>query len=95
MRKIGVRELRQNASEYLRLVESGESFEVTDHGRPVAQLVPLPRHEKESVLDRMIREGRATPPAGKVRLSELTPIPLPPGAKTASEYLEEMRADER
>jgi prevent-host-death family protein len=39
---VGVRELRQRASELLRLVERGESFEITDRGRPVALLSPLP-----------------------------------------------------
>lgn len=38
---IGVRELRQNASEILRQVEAGEPATVTVAGRPVAQLVPL------------------------------------------------------
>ena len=36
--RVGVRELRQNLSVYLRRVEQGEAFEVTDHGRPVARL---------------------------------------------------------
>ena len=43
MRSIGVRELRQQASRYLREVEGGDPIEVTDHGRPVARLIPLPR----------------------------------------------------
>ena len=38
---IGVRELRQNASEILREVEAGEPAIVTVAGRPVAQIVPL------------------------------------------------------
>ena len=39
---VGVRELRQNLSVYLRRVEAGESLPVTDRGRPVALLGPLP-----------------------------------------------------
>lgn len=38
---IGVRELRQNASEVLRAVEAGEPATVTVAGRPVAQIVPI------------------------------------------------------
>lgn len=38
---IGVRELRQNASEILREVEAGKSATVTVSGRPVAQIVPI------------------------------------------------------
>jgi prevent-host-death family protein len=41
MDRIGVRELRQHASRYLARVAQGETFEVTDRGRPVARLVPL------------------------------------------------------
>jgi prevent-host-death family protein len=96
MRQIGVRELRQNASEYLRLVQTGESFDVSDHGRQVAQLVPLAKRGKPSShYDRLIREGRLKPPAGKSRWQDLPPITLPPGSRTVSEYLQEMRADER
>lgn len=41
MTSIGVRELRQNASEILRDVEAGHAVTVTVQGRPVAQLTPL------------------------------------------------------
>ena len=42
MTSVGVRELRQRASELLRRVEAGETIEVTDRGRPVALLTPVP-----------------------------------------------------
>lgn len=41
MTTIGLRELRQNASEILREVEAGHSATVTVSGRPVAEIVPL------------------------------------------------------
>jgi prevent-host-death family protein len=41
MATVGVRELRQNASEILREVEAGEPATVTVAGRPVAQIVAL------------------------------------------------------
>ena len=41
MESIGVREIRQQASRYLRRVEAGESFEITARGRPIAVLVPV------------------------------------------------------
>ncbi len=40
MEQIGLRELRQSASEYVRRAEGGESFTVTVSGRPAARLVP-------------------------------------------------------
>ncbi len=41
MATIGVRELRQNASDLLRRVEAGEEITVTVAGRPSARLVPM------------------------------------------------------
>ncbi len=37
---VGVRELRQNLSRYLRRVKAGEPLAVTERGRVVARLVP-------------------------------------------------------
>lgn len=42
MERVGVRELRQNLSVYLRRVRRGEALVVTERGRPVAALHPLP-----------------------------------------------------
>lgn len=36
-----MRELRQHASRWLARVAAGESFEITDRGRPVAVLAPV------------------------------------------------------
>jgi prevent-host-death family protein len=43
MGRVGLRELRQNASELVRRVEAGETFSVTVSGRAVARLVPVER----------------------------------------------------
>ena len=58
--RIGVRELRQNLSVYLRRVKAGEALEVTERGHPVALLVPL----AGSVVERLVASGRATPATG-------------------------------
>ena len=50
MRTIGVRELRQRASEYLKAVEAGGSFEITAHGRPVALLVQARSASRRDLL---------------------------------------------
>jgi prevent-host-death family protein len=92
MRRVGVRELRQNASAVLRRVLAGESVEITQRGRPVAMIVPLP--EPTDVIDRLISEGRARPAKGS--LLELPPPLKPePGSMLPSEALAELRADER
>lgn len=41
MDSVGLRELRQNASELIRRVEAGEQVTITVAGRPTARLVPV------------------------------------------------------
>lgn len=91
MRAIGIRELRQQASRYLRDVERGETIEVTDRGRPVARLVPVPR---ACGLDALAASGRVDLAQGDAL--ELGP-PLTPAADMPlpSETLANARADER
>jgi prevent-host-death family protein len=89
MTSVGVRELRQRASELLRLVEAGETIEVTDRGRPVALLSPIPELTGLELLRAM---GEVEEASGE-GLPE--PIELPPGAKLPSEVLAELRRDER
>jgi len=50
-----VRELRQNLSVYLERVVAGETLRVTDRGRPVALLVPLPG--PTGVAERLVASG--------------------------------------
>jgi prevent-host-death family protein len=57
--EVGVRELRQNLSVYLRRVKAGESLEVKERGQRVAVLTPLSR--SASVLGRLVAAGRARP----------------------------------
>ena len=89
--RVGVRELRQNLSRWLRRVENGESFEVTERGKPIAQLTPLP--SRNSALARLAAEGRLAQ-IGKGNLGDLGPPPLPrTGVITISEALQEIRED--
>lgn len=41
MKRVGLRELRQEASELVREVEAGEEIMITVSGRPSARLVPI------------------------------------------------------
>ena len=91
MERIGIRELRQHASRWVRRAERGESFEVTDRGRPVARLVPLAPLEG---LAKLRAEGRITEPEGDL-LDLGPPLPPKPGVPLPSEILAQMREDER
>ena len=44
--RVSMRELRNNISEILRRVESGDRLRVTRNRRPVADLIPLPRRQE-------------------------------------------------
>ncbi len=83
---IGIRELRQRASEYLRRVQAGETVEVTDRGRPVARIVPI----LKGAYEQMLEEGRIRP--ARADLLELgAPLPLPGGATPPSELVNRNR----
>jgi prevent-host-death family protein len=59
-RAVGVAELRQNLSRYLRRVQQGERLLVTDRNRPVAELGPPP--STGAALDRLIAAGKVARP---------------------------------
>ena len=56
--KVGMRELKNKLSEYLRRVKAGETINVTEHGATIGQIVPV----RPSVADRikgMVGAGQA------------------------------------
>jgi prevent-host-death family protein len=91
MTSVGVRELRQRASELLRMVERGEVIEITDRGRPVAQLTPLPGG---SPLEQLRAAGEIDPASAD--LDDLPePLSVPAGTESPSAVLRRLRRDER
>jgi prevent-host-death family protein len=86
---VGVAQLRQNLSVYLRKIAAGERFVVTDRNRPVAMLGPVPG--TESRLDQLIAEGQVKPPKRRGSLRE--PLQREPGEdpEALSRALEEVR----
>lgn len=91
MTSVGVRELRQRASELLRQVQRGETIEITDRGRPVALLGPLP---DGSPLDRLRAAGDVQSATGDLR-DLPQPLPLEHGQEPPSAILARLRRDER
>lgn len=91
---VGVRELRQNLSIYLERVKKGEALTVTDRGEEVAILRPMPK--TDGLIERLIAEGRATPPTRTLRdvLRDIKARRLEwKGEKPISEVLDELRED--
>jgi prevent-host-death family protein len=60
MRTAGVREARQNLSALLDEVKKGREVVITEHGRPVAKLVP-PDRAQGSGVPNLARFRRAMP----------------------------------
>ncbi len=67
--QIGIRELRQDASRVITLVENGASITITRHGKPVAVINP----PKKSKLDILIERGAITPATKKIDLRTWRP----------------------
>ncbi len=88
MEAIGVRELRQNASRYLARVAAGEDFQVTDRGKPVALLVPVPTDP----WDQLLAAGAVRAPEDEGDVAE--PGPEDFGVDASGE-LAKMREHER
>lgn len=90
MDRVGVRELRQNLSVYLRRVRNGEALEVTERGQPVARLQPL--LDPDDTAARLEARGLAVR-RGRGSLANL-PAPLKLDLdRPPSEALDELRED--
>ena len=91
MISVGVRELRQRASELLRRVGQGETIQITDRGRPVAMLTPLP---EGTPLERLRAAGDVEPATGD--LDDLPePLILAAGTESPWQALARLRREER
>ena len=67
MTTVGVRELKNRLSEFLRRVADGERITVTARGRPVAVIAPPDTPAEHETVIRMVREGIASWGGGKPR----------------------------
>ncbi|MDO8389051.1 MAG: type II toxin-antitoxin system prevent-host-death family antitoxin [Actinomycetota bacterium] len=86
MAAVGIRALKQNASAVVADAAAGATVTITDRGRPVAQITPLPATRLQAMLD----SGRARP--ARRQIAQLTaPRPGP----SLSAELAAMRAAER
>lgn len=86
MSEVGIRALKQNASAVVAGVAAGEEVTITDRGRPVARMTPIPASRLQALAD-----------AGRVRAPRcaLADLPFPEPGPGLSATLAEMRDDER
>jgi prevent-host-death family protein len=65
MATVGIRELRDNLSEYLRRVGDGELLVITDRDRPIGELGPAVAGRASRHARELAREGVASWSGGK------------------------------
>ena len=85
MSEVGIRALKQNASEVVARAVSGEVLTVTDRGRPVAVLSGL----QGSGIDRLVARGARMP---RANIKDFVSPHLPGGL---SKVIDQMREEER
>lgn len=85
--EVGVRELRENLAEWLDRASAGEEILVTERGSPKVLITAA---AGESLLERLIREGRVTPPRRRDRVTLPPRIPVE-GSPVTDEILRERR----
>lgn len=87
-RRIGIRELKSTLSECIREVKAGRTLVVTEHGDPVARMIP----ETGSVQERLdaLRKAGAVTWSGR-RLRRVKPVARVRGNRTVADLVSEGR----
>jgi prevent-host-death family protein len=84
MRRVNISTLKNNLSAILATLETHGAVTVTNRGRPVAKLRPLPPTRSEDHWDRLEREGVIRRPAKKWTPEEVQEfLRMRPPAETA------------
>ncbi len=91
--RAGIRELRQHLSRYVDQVKTGETIEVTEHGRLVARLTPT--SDAASEIAELEARGLVVRAPSLDFASLAPPRPPRPGERLPSEILAEERAAQR
>lgn len=95
MQSVGIRELKNHLSEYLKRVAQGEIIVVTDRGKPVAELrkhgLAGTDEFPPSYWEKVARGEIIPATAPRKPMELLPPLGLPPG--TAQQWLDWDRAD--
>ena len=62
MRCMGIAELKAMLSETLSRVKAGEEIQITEHGRPIARLMPLSGASPAAATQELVRTGLVKAP---------------------------------
>ncbi|MGH3656570.1 MAG: type II toxin-antitoxin system Phd/YefM family antitoxin [Micromonosporaceae bacterium] len=89
---IGIRELRQNASKYIAMVEQGTDVYIARRGDIVAQMIPF--HKKQDPLQDLYDSGLLRPAEHPGSVLDIVPV-KPTSGISATEMLLQMRGEER
>ena len=90
--RVGIRELRQEASKILARVEEGEEFMVTDRGVPVARLIPFSK-SPEDYYDEMVAAGEIIPATEEFFIKVPKMKPLSGDRSSLELFLEERESN--
>ncbi|MGH3429427.1 MAG: type II toxin-antitoxin system Phd/YefM family antitoxin [Terriglobales bacterium] len=91
--RIGIRELRQHASRYIKLAREGEPVEITDRGQ-LAAVLSAPDPET-AIREELLANGELLPGSGGLANWKRAPIPADPHTEPPSAVLTRMRDAER
>ena len=86
---VGVRELRDNLSNYLRRVREGESLVITDRGQPIGELAPAAGGRSAERARALVRRGVASWSGGKPK--GLVRAPRPTGGLVSDAVIQDRR----
>lgn len=56
MEYVGIRQLKNSLSRYLKLVKSGKTIQVTDRGKPIAKLMPVDNSLPQGIIEMLDKE---------------------------------------
>ena len=89
--RIGVREARINLSKLLKSVQEGKEVIITDRGKPIGKIVPMPEDSLALAerIHELERQGWIEPRKRKTAKKLLIPIPIP--GELAQKFLKEDR----
>ena len=86
--RVGTRELKSKLSEYMRRVKSGQTIVVTEHGKPIGQIVPV-KASLEERMQGMVAAGLAVWDGQK--LKPYKPVAINRGERQVSDLVVEDR----